>query len=685
MERRIKDYLFGKHILVCEHETGDLQSATALLLANNCGIKIVSGEEYLHSDMVPYSCEMIGTRVPDPFYTGFPESVLKLSRDELLADQIIHYMNTYGYGNWGTTGHSVFEETIERKIFNERTDVKEFSVMDEASAVEYARSCVDDLLSGTRPMNIEQMGFVVCYIESCGYKPEHIASKSTAITLLVWTLDAHYYRFVSIQDIPRIVETIISVKYPGMTIKKLNLKNKDRKLIDSLIRYTLNSVSNLDDVCRECDEKRSTWKGLLHHIHFAPKTWQERDFSEHIMGSGPNTSAYAKADYWLKNGYAKHASECIKKYKGSGAVARNLDYILSYCNDEDSARSVITDMDGVNGIILMQLLNKYESVGSSGPRVFKFTKNGKMKVHYETDEECSRRKTGLITDEIKKHVDDAINDMLVNRYKNKLGRVYIDPGMKNVALPMQESTGVTGFGVLPRGSKIQIPEGKKIRAFTYWEKVGDIDLSAFGITESGEMVEFSWRTMFDKQSGSIVYSGDETSGYNGGSEYFDINVEKFKKEYPDVRRIIFCNNVYSCVSFSSCFCKAGFMLRDVNDSGQVFEPKTVETSFMITQDSMFAYLFGIDVETNEFVWLNMSRDGAHTIAGNTSMDWIVSYFDTTRTMNYHKFFSMLATEIVDDPSVADIIVSDNTFDLAGIAEKQIHSYDIERVIGLMNS
>ena len=97
-----------------------------------------------------------------------------------------------------------------------------------------------------------------------------------------------------------------------------------------------------------------------------------------------------------------------------------------------------------------------------------------------------------------------------------LGRVYADEGMRRIALPLQEGTSMGGVGTLPRGSRLPIPEGKKIRAFTYWERVDDIDLSAFALGEDGDQIEFSWRTFYGGRS--IVFSGDETSGYRGESE-----------------------------------------------------------------------------------------------------------------------------------------------------------------------
>jgi ABC-2 type transport system ATP-binding protein len=132
---------------------------------------------------------------------------------------------------------------------------------------------------------------------------------------------------------------------------------------------------------------------------------------------------------------------------------------------------------------------------------------------------------------------------------------------------------MSGVGVLPRGSRSPIDLGSTVRGFTYWEKVNDIDLSVFGLSPDGSQIEFSWRTMqLVQERGEtlpIVYSGDETSGYNGGSEYFDVDIAAFRRTWPDVRYLVFCDNIYSVCHFNRCFCRAGYMLRKHPDSGEV--------------------------------------------------------------------------------------------------------------------
>ena len=148
----------------------------------------------------------------------------------------------------------------------------------------------------------------------------------------------------------------------------------------------------------------------------------------------------------------------------------------------------------------------------------------------------------------------------------------------------------------------------------------------FALKEDGTQKEFSWRTMSKRQSEALTFSGDETSGYYGGSEYFDVNIPKVKELYPDYRYMIFCANVYSGINFDECFCEAGFMLRDQEDSGQVYEPKTVRSAYLVNCASTFAYLFGIDLHTNELVWLNEARNSRLRSAGDSSLSVLMDNF-----------------------------------------------------------
>ena len=348
----------------------------------------------------------------------------------------------------------------------------------------------------------------------------------------------------------------------------------------------------------------------------------------------------------------------------------------------DQRREIVDRIPADNGIVLLQLYMKYKRAalyGSNSPRFFRFTRHNLMTVHEETQHEVRRRRTDL-PNEVNRWLAEEILGKMKKHFHGRLGKVYIDPAMKNIALPLQEDVSQGGFGVLAKGSRLPIDNTKKVRAFTYWERVNDIDLAVFGLTIDGEQEEFSWRTMAGKTPDAIVFSGDETSGFEGGSEFFDVDLDVLQKNYPGIRYMVFTDNVYSGTPFDQCFCKAGYMLRDRMDSGEIFEPKTVESSFMVTCNSTFAYLFGIDVAKREFVWMNIARQGKTKVAGEHPMEFLIDYFGITEIINMYTFFEMLASRTTEDPVEAEVIVSDT---IPEDGRPVIRSYDFEKIMAYM--
>lgn len=677
MKSIFKDYLFNHNILVNDSKKSENALEIQYALAKLLGIRIVSGHDLLTKKMISYSADRLGKDVPAPFYRGFPQSVRELSEDQLLFDQLIHYAKTYGMGDFSEAGHSEFEKFVEREAFHEDTDIKDFRVLSETEAVEKLAEYTENLLKSTRPLSDTQFQFVSEYIKEYSYSIHNCASKNTALKLLLEFRNVKYARFITMSDVIKLVDELNYLDYHNRKIKKLNLKNQDRKFITAVI----NELFHLDSCnIKECCEKKAIWNGLLHHIHYRPFDDISRQFVD-IMRGKENLSVYSEFEKAMASKDISEAVSILKQGKGSGAVLRHLNYIISHCETAEDLNHVFNQMETKNGIILLQLLMMYASY-DTGRRTFQFVRHNMMTIHVESEEESAKRKSVLSSDRVELLMN-LIKNNLEKVYADRLNKVYIDPDMKKIALPIQEGTSSSGYGILPKGSHLSIPEGKKIRAFTYWEKVNDIDLSVLGLCEDGSQKEFSWRSMWRKQSDVIIYSGDETSGFNGGSEYFDIDIPKFKRKYPEITHLIFCDNVYSSKPFSDCVCRAGYMLRDTEDSGEIFEPKTVKTSFTINCDSRFAYLFAIDLLNREFIWLNIGRDSNVNVAGTTAMNYLKSYFDVISVMNLYDFFSLMAKEKVDDISKADVVVTDKEVNVPDGVEV-IHSTDVERIMALMN-
>ena len=694
MRKLYHDFLFAKGLFVGSGGVEQHAAETLAALAKLFNIKVVKHPEWAHPAMIEVASRNLGRDVPEPFYRGFPESVCSLSIDEQLLDRVLHYAMTYGLGDFSQPGHSLFEEELERACFDETVETREFAIIDEADAITRLAGAVDALMTSTRPLNDAHYELVLAYVKDFGYKIAACNCKDTAVRLLLDTRDEALATFLKLSDIIRLVEQLQFQAYDSKNMKKLNLRNRDRvflsKVLDRIFR---------EGTCdaRACFEKRQLWKGLLHHLHYKPVNEKAAQFLVDVRGTFERSS-YSAFERALHAGDVRGAVDVLLADKGSTAVLRNLDYLLSRCQTQEEADYVLSRLQADNKIALIQLLLHYGGYRASDQRVFTFSKFNMTCVHEETEAEAARRRS-VVPKYLVERAREAIHAQLEAVCKGTLGRVYVDEGMKRIALPLQLGTSMGGVATLARGTRIPLPEGKKLRAFTYWELVNDIDLSVFSMSEDGRRLnEFSWRTLSDtaNSTGAIVYSGDQTSGYHGGSEYFDVDFAAFRKAFPRARYIVFCNNVYSRARFSDCFCTAGYMMRDERDSGEVFEPKTVESSFAITCPSSFAYLFAIDLAANEFVWLNMARTGSTHVAGVTGMEFLLDYMHVTDVINLYDFASMLATEVVDDPHLADVVFSDNPAFARANAEdgavaggvresaELVRSCDTERIIELMN-
>lgn len=357
-------------------------------------------------------------------------------------------------------------------------------------------------------------------------------------------------------------------------------------------------------------------------------------------------------------------------------------------------------MSKVNPVVLMQLIQAYHfDEGGKERRSFVFQRNNLVRIHRETEEEVLKRKS-LLDRHTREIAETSLKEALRISLQGKIGKVYIHPEMKRIAVPLEMATGESGFGVLPTGSRVPIPEGEFIRAFTYWEQVNDIDLSVIGVTDDWKQTEFSWRTMYGYQGPEITFSGDQTSGYDGGCEYFDIHPASFRMMHPEIRYLILCDNMYSASTFDDCICKAGFMTRKTKKTDpwkgtrdsvaspefRLFDPQTVKTSFTVNSDSTFVHLFAIDLKEMEMIWLNVSRQGTHHVAGDTSMKWLKRYLQITDVFNVYDLYSQAGT-VVNRAEDADVIVADLEIPVSEEKEKtvaRIHSWDVEQMLSLLS-
>ena len=689
MDRIYIDYLYTQNILVGS-EPKDEKSVEAFnvmySLANIYAIKVTSGVKYLNEKVLKFIDEKIPFRAPSSFYLGFPESVRSLSGKQLVYDQLINYFRTYALNDFSTPVTSVFEETFDRKAFKGKGEIKRFTCVSEEEAALLIDKAVRNLALSTRELSSSNYELIKHYANINGINFT-IAGRNTLIKLICDLKNSAYFSMLRLSEVIKVVEYVgndyVFSSVFNKPAKKIRLKSANRRFVTKILDAIFYDVDNVDTT--SCFEKQAVWCGLLHQLHYEPKNSIAKKFVQEIR-SGKNNSAYSRFEKLMAQGKVYEAAVTLKNEKGSGTLLRNIDYILSRVPSGDKQNETVEKIlelaETTNPIILYQLKNRYASQSKLN-RTFVFTKNNLLKEHYETDDEFKKRRT-FLSSKVTKKVQEFVDENLRKIFKNKFKKVYVDKGMKKIAMPISESTAQSGLGVLTKGSRVKIKNCDIIRAFTYWEKVNDIDLSCFGLSKSGDVEEFSWRNMAKKQGDAITFSGDMTSGYDGGSEYFDINIKAFKQKNPNCDYIVFCNNVYSGIPFSSVTCTAGYMERNEGDQGEIYEPKTIKTSFTVTPDSTYAIMFAIDLKAMEMIWINIAKDSYDIVAGDAKFDLLFKYFTLSKTCNVYDFFVNAATEVVSNYKDADIVVTDKQVKLN---EKQelVRSYSVDKLLAYLNN
>ncbi|MEV7438027.1 hypothetical protein [Streptomyces griseoviridis] len=150
-------------------------------------------------------------------------------------------------------------------------------------------------------------------------------------------------------------------------------------------------------------------------------------------------------------------------------------------------------------------------------------------------------------------------------------RLLVDPDVLGVALPLSGRATTAGLGVLPRGSVTRV-DGELLRFFVYWKEAcltTDFDLSA--ILLDGSYRTVSWLSYTALSSLDGEHSGDITSAPDGASEFINLRLGKARCTFIVPQVDIFAGEGFDEVE-ESFF---GFMLRDGEQRGRPFEPRTV--------------------------------------------------------------------------------------------------------------
>ncbi|SLJ95854.1 MULTISPECIES: hypothetical protein [unclassified Paenibacillus] len=212
-------------------------------------------------------------------------------------------------------------------------------------------------------------------------------------------------------------------------------------------------------------------------------------------------------------------------------------------------------------------------------------------------------------------VISAVEHTLLKRFAvlPPLGNVYIDERLQEFSVPWGKRRASESLRALSRASWISLPTGDTVRFFLWWREglSGDERIERVDTDLSGVLYDEDWRYM-DQTSRTPLKSNEyiaANSGFmvtapDGVAKYMDLHLPSVSR--LGARYIVIMVNAFrdnAIKDLSECY--AGWMMRQVPQSDEMFEPSTVQERIDLTADSRNCIPAIIDVQERCILWCDL--------------------------------------------------------------------------------
>ncbi|MFB7833644.1 hypothetical protein ACFVFF_09240 [Streptomyces sp. NPDC057680] len=337
-----------------------------------------------------------------------------------------------------------------------------------------------------------------------------------------------------------------------------------RALLAGLDAVVAASPAKLSDVSAH----REAWKRLGERLH--PHEYPHWPHAAEVFavarGERRAPSFDSRVEELLARGEVAGAADLLASH-APGRLFRALDRLLRVAADAKEREAVLAAVERaapeVAGRVVLSVREHVRNRvgGGDARRVF-----------------VNRAGAAWVADDTRPPLEDADRERLValldaetRRRLPSPGRLLIDPDVLDVALPLSGRAASAGLGVLPRGSVSPV-EGELLRFFTYWRearRTTDLDLSALVLdAEYGTVTWLSYTALTDVEG---RHSGDITEAPDGASEFIDLRLGAVRGTFVVPQVYVYSGEGFDEVA-EGFF---GFMLRDSEQRGRPFEPRTV--------------------------------------------------------------------------------------------------------------
>lgn len=616
-------------------------------------------------------------------YPNFPQQVKNASRLTLFINAIAHYWSGGRYMPGG--------KPRKRPQLDEPLTV----IGIELGTKEEFENIFVNLVSANTSLSPEDKGDVAWFVENYGRDifallPERMPNRETKsyVGALVLAHVNEPYEYIAgmcttATDVLRLAVAAsggdVSLATP---VKFRSFKRKERRLL-------LQALAAQNNLVEDMLRWKNRWLRLGERLHpgeYSNQYPQVHQAFSTLRNNEPVFTFYRKLEIALAHRHTDEALALLRTRPGD--FARRLDHLLRLApgQEEDIALTFATVSSRVSTPVLLALRHHFLTRNVAGKLRVAMPKGTVAKTILLT------HNNGELPDATCALVANIIKKTLVTRFAKlpALGKCYIDPELKNFMVPFALRSAAKALRTTSRGSRLKLPPGNTLRFFIWWKNGKyrtDIDLSA---------------AMFDEQFGyldAITYynlvncgghhSGDIVDAPEGASEFIDISMKHCLSF--GARYVVMCVNSYTQQPFCDLpECFAGWMSRERPDSGEIYEPRTVQDKLDLSADTQIALPIIFDLVAGEVIWVDLALtrqlDWYNNVASN--LKGIQLCLAAMVNLQKPTLFDLLSMhveargQLVDDASEAATIFSvaaGTPFDLSAIASQFMQNDDSEKV------
>lgn len=573
-----------------------------------------------------------------PMYADFPMGVMDADSAELYINAMIHYWSDgtlypERHKKGGKCRLPLFEETRVRVITLGNSD--------------NVRQIFENICMSRTSISETDKEDIAYLFENENMKlPDEIPHKENAAYIAALYLQKN--PLASVGEIRKYIKTATDVLRLVTAMSDGDVSLAENTRYKSFSRRQRRMIMELLSGCPNIEEDmlryKERWIRIGERIHPS-----EFDSSRYTLAYDRAINAFdklrnnrkvetfaSKVEFDLT--YGEYASALAELVKRPGELARRLDQLLRVAHKESVIRSFESVAENVSTPVLLQVREHFAHRSEQAEvRVF-FPKGSLAKCH------CESNDLPYIDDIYCKEVVRVCEKALVKIYgkRESMGKVYLSGDYKNYVVPFSQRSAGKTLKTIVRGSRLPIAsQTNAVRAFIWWTNMDnsyvefyddgrvDIDLSAAIFDENWNYMEHISYTNLRSERYKACHSGDIVNGGpvngDGVSEFLDMDIDsvvKYGARYVVYQVYSFTDQTYADMPHAMF----GWMERSDVDSGEIYEPKTVEQKMDLTANSTACIPVIFDCVRREFIWcdMNLSLTGVHTHIGGNNVESNIS-------------------------------------------------------------